>query len=173
MSWGVKQSSLGFLLAGAALLLSSSLWAQGAARPTTQVPDTSQAWLDLQTKAALNGLVEASVTYQGQQAQVWVQSKRRFIRPAEQAKALQAAQLIQRDVAVFCGSHCLSLPMPAPQMQSDGRLSFVLRLQGLGRQLFEEELQALLSGSTGLPAAPAGSSKSSTSSAGTRSRFGV
>jgi hypothetical protein len=38
-------------------------------------------------------------------------------------------------------------------MDAQGRLRFTLRLSGLGRQLFQEELQALLSGSTGLPAA--------------------
>ena len=115
--------------------------------------DAAQAWSDLQSKAVLNGLVLASVTYSGKEVQVLVQSKKRFSRAAEQARALQAARLIQRDVAVFCGSHCQALPMPAPQCLADGQLRFVLRLRGLGRQLFQEELQALLSGSTGLPAA--------------------
>ncbi len=131
-----------------------SAWSALAASPTAQPsPDPAQAWADLQTKAALNGLVQASVSYKGQEVQVLVLSKKRFTQAAAQPRALQAARLIQRDVAVFCGSHCRALPMPAPQLMPNGQLRFSLRLTGLGRQLFQEELQALLSGSTGLPAA--------------------
>lgn len=118
-----------------------------------KTPDPAQAWVDLQAKAVLNGEVQASVSYQGKDVQVLVLSKKRFHKPVQQAQAVQAARLIQRDVAVFCGSHCQALPMPMPQLQASGQLRFVLRLTGLGRQLFQEELQALLSGSTGLTAA--------------------
>ena len=124
-----------------------------ASPPLQPSPDPAQAWADLQTKAALNGLVQASVSYSGQEAQVLVLSKKRFAQTAAKTRALQAARLIQRDVAVFCGSHCRALPMPAPQLLPNGQLRFSLRLTGLGRQLFQEELQALLSGNTGLPAA--------------------
>ncbi len=124
-----------------------------ASPPLQPSPDPAQAWADLQTKAALNGLVQASVSYSGQEAQVLVLSKKRFAQTAAKTRALQAARLIQRDVAVFCGNHCRALPMPAPQLLPNGQLRFSLRLTGLGRQLFQEELQALLSGNTGLPAA--------------------
>lgn len=128
--------------------------AQGlGAAELSKAPDATQVWRDLQTKAVLNGKVQASVSYQGKEAQVLVLSKKRFHTAAEQGRAVEAARLIQRDVAVFCGSHCQALPMPSPQLQAGGQLRFVLRLTGLGRQLFQEELQALLSGSTGLPAA--------------------
>lgn len=133
-------------------LLLLAPWGLQAAE-TARPPDAAQAWADLQTKAALNGQVQASVSYLGQEAQVLVLSKKRFHQAAEQAQAIQAARLIQRDVAVFCGQHCQALPMPSPQLQADGRLHFVLRLTGLGRQLFQEELQALLSGNAGLDAA--------------------
>jgi hypothetical protein len=138
-----------------------------AATDMGKAPDATQAWADLQTKSALNGVVQASVSYSGKDAQVMVFSKKRYTHTAEQTQALQAARLIQRDVALFCGSHCQALPMPSPELQADGRLRFVLRLTGLGRQLFQEELQALLSGSTGLPEArpqPNPSSPSSPSS---------
>lgn len=159
---GAQTPARAALLAACALALgfthhakaqSSAAPARSEANANTSQPDPAQAWADLQAKAALNGLVEASVSYQGRQVQVLVQSKRRFVRAAEQARAIRAAQLIQRDVAQFCGTHCQALPMPEPLLLADGQLRFVLRFQGLGRQLFQEELQALLSGSTGLPAA--------------------
>ena len=137
-----------------------------AATETAKAPDAAQAWADLQTKSVLNGMVQASVSYAGKDTQVLVFSKKRYAHAAEQAQALQAARLIQRDAALFCGSHCQVLPMPNPELQSDGRLRFVLRLTGLGSQLFQEELQALLSGSTGLPEARPQPRPSSSSSSG-------
>lgn len=141
----MHKSKAGLVGAACALLAFGAV-----AQPST---NPEQAWADLQAKAVLNGSVQASVQYLGQEARVFVQSKKRFASVADQARALHAAQLIQRDVAVFCGTHCQVLPMPRPGVAADGRLRFELRFQGLGRQLFEEELQALLSGSTGLPAA--------------------
>ena len=126
----------------AALLALGSASGASMAAPAPQPspsPDPAQAWADQQSKAALNGMVQASVSYKGQEAQVLVLSKKRFTQAAAQARVLQAARLIQRDVAVFCGSHCRALPMPAPQFLPNGQLRFSLRLTGLGRQLFQEE----------------------------------
>ena len=144
-------------------VLSFSLSALSIAASSLPSPDPAQAWADLQAKAALNGLVQASVFYQGKDTEVLVLSKKRFHTKLQQNQALQAARLIQRDVAIFCANHCRALPMPSPQLQADGRLRFVLRLTGLGRQLFQEELQALLSGSTALPAAQTSSDAGSPS----------
>jgi hypothetical protein len=145
----------------AVFLLLLAPWGLQAAQDQ-HASDAAQAWADLQTKAALNGQVQASVSYQGQNTQVFISSKKRYTRTGQQAQVLQAARLIQRDVAVFCGQHCQALPMPEPRIQLDGQLHFVLRFTGLGRQLFQEELQALLSGNTGLPAAQLSNQPSTT-----------
>ena len=82
-------------------VLSFSLSALSIAANSLPSPDPAQAWADLQAKAALNGLVQASVFYQGKDTEVLVLSKKRFHTKLQQNQALQAARLIQRDVA-FC-----------------------------------------------------------------------
>ena len=101
---------------------------------------------DEQTKAALNGAIEARAHYLGEMTMVKITTKRLYHTPQEKQKALQAAKLIQRDVANFCQASCTAEAMLEPLVLRNGQLIFSLRFKGLGRQLFQEELQALLQG---------------------------
>jgi len=141
------------------LAINAGMTARGAPSPApapnwAAAAQNQQAWEDLQTKAVLNGELRAQASYEANLTHVWVSSKRSFKSKPEQAKALQAARLIQRDVGRFCANYCRAEPMPAPELLANGQISFVLSFSGLGRQLFEEELPALLSGSPPLRAAP-------------------
>ena len=101
---------------------------------------------DEQTKAALNGAIEARAHYLGEMTMVKITTKRLYHTPQEKQKALQAAKLIQRDVTNFCQDSCTAEAMLEPLVLRNGQLIFSLRFKGLGRQLFQEELQALLQG---------------------------
>ena len=101
---------------------------------------------DEQIKAALNGAIEARAHYLGEVTMVKVTTKRLYHTPQEKQRALQAAKLVQRDVANFCQTSCTAEAMLEPLVLRNGQLIFSLRFKGLGRQLFQEELQALLQG---------------------------
>ena len=101
---------------------------------------------DEQIKAALNGAIEARAHYLGEVTMVKITTKRLYHTPQEKQQALQAAKLIQRDVANFCQTSCTAEAMLEPLVLRNGQLIFSLRFKGLGRQLFQEELQTLLQG---------------------------
>ena len=101
---------------------------------------------DEQIKAALNGAIEARAHYLGDVTMVKITTKRLYRTPQEKQQALQGAKLIQRDVVNFCQTSCTAEAMLEPLVLRNGQLIFSLRFKGLGRQLFQEELQALLQG---------------------------
>ena len=125
----------------------SLAWAAGMAYAAAPQPAQN----DEQIKAALNGAIEARAHYLGDVTIVKISTKRLFHTPQEKQKALQAAKLIQRDVANFCQNSCIPEASLEPLLLRNGQLIFALRFKGLGRQLFQEDLLALLQGLPPLP----------------------
>ena len=123
------------------------VWTCGLAYSAAPQPAQS----DEQVKAALNGEIEARAHYLGDVTIVKISTKRFFHTPQEKQKALQAATLIQRDVANFCQNSCIPEASLVPLVLRNGQLIFSLRFKGLGRQLFQEDLLALLQGVPPLP----------------------
>jgi hypothetical protein len=118
---------------------------------------------DNDIKGILNGGVTMASSYEGSVAKVLVTTNAKYTK-AQHKQVLQAAQLVQRDVAVSCGKLCKPARMPPAKLAATGQAVFDLWIDGLGRVLSSDDMKAMLMGQPLAPNPPASAATAAASS---------
>ena len=111
---------------------------------------------DGEIKSMLSGSMGMASSYLNDQITVRVTTAKTFTGDKTRRQILQAARLVQRDVAGACGKLCKAALMPAPRFQADNTLTFDIVIQGYAGLLSTTDMVNLVSGNSISPAqAPA------------------
>jgi hypothetical protein len=120
----------------------SAASAASAARAAPQSPQIN----DADAKAVLSGGVTMASSYVGKVATVRVTTNNTYPGEALRRQALNAARLVQRDLALSCAWQCKPAPMPAPKVLADDKLQFEMVIDNYPRVLSYDDMIAMLLG---------------------------
>ncbi len=101
---------------------------------------------DQQAKSVLSGGINLASNYTGRQATVRATTSAVFNTPEQRTAAINAARLVQRDVALACAKQCKAAPMPPGKILPDGKLQFDMVINEYPRPLSSEDMVAMLMG---------------------------
>jgi hypothetical protein len=125
--------------AASASAAASAASAARAAPPPQQINDA-------EAKAVLSGGVTMASSYLGKVATVRVTTNNTYPGEALRRQALNAARLVQRDLALSCAWQCKPAPMPAPKVLADDKLQFEMVIDNYPRILSYDDMIAMLLG---------------------------
>lgn len=125
--------------AAAAAAAASAASAARASPPPQQINDAD-------AKAVLSGGVTMASSYVGKVATVRVTTNNTYPGEALRRQALNAARLVQRDLALSCAWQCKPAPMPAPKVLADDKLQFDMVIDNYPRVLSYDDMIAMLLG---------------------------
>jgi hypothetical protein len=120
----------------------SAASAASAARAAPQSPQIN----DADAKAVLSGGVTMASSYVGKVATVRVTTNNTYPGEALRRQALNAARLVQRDLALSCAWQCKPAPMPPPKVLADDKLQFEMVIDNYPRVLSYDDMIAMLLG---------------------------
>ena len=103
-------------------------------------------------KSMLSGSMVLASVYQNGQITVRVTTSKAFTGDKTRRQILQAARLVQRDVAGPCGKLCKPAAMPAPKFLPNNTLTFDIVIQGYSGLLSTTDMVNLVSGNSISPA---------------------
>jgi hypothetical protein len=101
---------------------------------------------DADAKAVLSGGVVMASSYVGTVATVRVTTNNTYPGKVLSNKAIKAARLVQRDLALSCAWQCELAPMPAPKILADDKLQFDMVINNYPRVLSYDDMIAMLLG---------------------------
>jgi hypothetical protein len=101
---------------------------------------------DQQAKSVLSGGISLASSYVGRQATVRATTNAVFNTPEQRTAAINAARLVQRDVALACAKQCTTAPMPPGKILPDGKLQFEMVINEYPRPLSNDDMVAMLMG---------------------------
>ncbi len=99
-----------------------------------------------QAKSVLSGGINLVASYIDRQATVRAATNAVFNTPERRTAAINAARLVQRDVALACLKQCKAAPMSPGKILPDGKLQFDMVINEYPRALTGEDMVAMLMG---------------------------
>lgn len=101
---------------------------------------------DADAKMVLSGGVTMVSSYTDKVANVRVTTNTVYTGEPLRRQALNAARLVQRDVALACAWQCKPAAMAAPSLLADGKLQFDMAIEPFPRVLSYDDMVAMLLG---------------------------
>jgi hypothetical protein len=120
--------------------------AAASAASAAQAGPPPQQINDADAKAVLSGGVVMASSYVGKVATVRVTTNNTYRGEALRRQALNAARLVQRDLALSCAWQCKPAPMPPPKLLADDKLQFDMVIDNYPRVLSYDDMIAMLLG---------------------------